>query len=72
MSGTTTTMVLVILRRKERAATLREYPVTSTACSTFLRVFSETISGLVKARETVAVEQPATLATSFTVGIPRL
>ena len=36
----------------------------SAALSTFRRVFSDTSSGRVKARETVEMDTPATLATS--------
>ena len=62
-------MVFDSLRRKFLANVLGEYPASSTAVSTRLRVETETFSGFINARDTVAVETPASWATSFIVAI---
>jgi len=43
------------------------YPVDFAACKTVERVASLTVSGLLRALETVAVETPANFATSLIV-----
>ena len=50
------------------ATTLGTYPSSATADSTVRRVRAATASGVRKYRETVAMETPASLATSYTVG----
>src|SRR3546814_1001072 len=53
--------------RRLRSRTFGVYPAAATASSTCVRVSSETISGFISARLTVAVETPASRATSFMV-----
>ncbi|KZL19401.1 hypothetical protein PsAD2_01940 [Pseudovibrio axinellae] len=51
--------------RRFRAVWFIRYPVCRTASNTALRVASLTCSGLLNALLTVAVETPATIATSL-------
>jgi hypothetical protein len=63
------TIVLDSLRRKVRVSVVGEYPVSMMAFSTRLRVVNDTFSGVISARDTVAVDTPADRATSFIVAI---
>src|SRR3984893_12058155 len=69
ISGTVTSNLRVVSVRRLLAAALGEYPSWCTAFSTRRRVASETFSGLLSTRETVAVETSARAATSWMVGI---
>ena len=57
-------MVLDLRVLKFRAARFTRYPVTLTASKTASRVALLTTDGLLKALDIVAVETPATFATS--------
>lgn len=65
-------MVLVRLAAIARAPKFGEYPRASIAASTLSFVRGETRSGKFRQRETVAVETPAVVATSCSVGMARL
>src|SRR5882762_457507 len=69
MSGTVTRSFRVLNVRRLFAEALGEYPSLCTAESTRRRVPSETISGELRTRDTVAVETPARAATSRIVVI---
>src|SRR3981081_1226466 len=69
ISGTVTSNLRVVSVRKLLAAALGEYPSWCTALSTRRRVASETFSGLLSTRDTVAVETSARAATSWMVVI---
>src|ERR1700679_501050 len=69
MSGTVTRSFRVLSVRRLFAEALGEYPSLSTAESTRRLVSSETFSGALRTRDTVAVETPARAATSRIVVI---
>src|ERR1700738_4533001 len=69
ISGTVTRSLRVVSVRRLLAAALGEYPSWCTAFSTRRRVASETFSGLLSTRDTVAVETSARAATSWMVVI---
>ena len=69
MSGTVTSSFFVVRVRRLFAAAFGEYPSCCTALSTRRRVASETFSGELRTRDTVAVDTSACAATSRIVGI---
>ena len=62
--GSTTPSARVRCVRSERALTLGRYPNAAAAACTRSRSSGRTVSGALKARETVAGETPAWLETS--------
>src|SRR6202163_2355448 len=68
MSGTVTRSLRVLNVRRLLAAAFGEYPSCWTALSTRRLVVSVTFSGLLRTRETVAVDTSAAAATSRMVG----
>ena len=69
ISGTVSRIFAARNVRRLRAATLGAYPVSRTTASTRRRVSSDTCSGRLNTRDTVAVETPASAATSMIVGM---
>src|SRR5512132_2919380 len=71
MSGTVTSSLRLRSMRRFFAAAFGAYRRRSTAARTLRRVSGATIDGLLKTRETVAVDTPARLATSKMVATVR-